>query len=64
MNARKVPEGYDDPTEVGNIRYAKDNMGNYFLKSAADYVVPVEQRLTVLRALDRILKMRYAVGIH
>jgi len=46
---------------VGNIRYARENMGNYFLKSASDYVVPVEQRLTVLRALDRIMKLRLAV---
>ncbi|CAF4618885.1 unnamed protein product [Rotaria sp. Silwood1] len=58
---KKKPEGYDDPAEVGNIRYAKDNMGNYFLKTASDYVVPVEQRLTVLRALDRIMKIRFVV---
>ena len=57
----KKPEGYDDPTEGGNIRYARDNMGNYFLKSASDYVVPTDQRLTVLRALDRIMKLRLAV---
>ncbi|CAF0758116.1 unnamed protein product [Rotaria sordida] len=57
---KKKPEGYADPVEVENIRYAKDNMGNYFLKSASDYVVPVEQRLTVLRALDRIMKLRFA----
>lgn len=36
-------------------------MGNYFLKTASDYVVPVEQRLTVLRGLDRITKLRLAV---
>jgi hypothetical protein len=36
-------------------------MGNYFLKTAPDYVVPAEQRLTVLRALDRIMKLRLAV---
>jgi len=36
-------------------------MGNYFLKSASDYVVPADQRLTVLRALDRIMKLRLAV---
>ena len=36
-------------------------MGNYFLKTAPDYVVPVDQRLTVLRALDRIMKIRSAV---
>jgi hypothetical protein len=36
-------------------------MGNYFLKTAPDYVVPPEQRLTVLRALDRIMKLRLAV---
>lgn len=58
---RKVPEGYDDPVELENIRYAREHMGNYFLKSASDYVVPLEQRLTVLRALDRIVKLRYAV---
>ncbi len=46
---------------MGNIRYARENMGNYFLKTASDYVVPVEQRLTVLRALDRIMKLRLAV---
>ena len=58
---KKKPEGYDDPSEAGNIRYARENMGNYFLKSALDYVVPLEQRLTVLRALDRITKIRLAV---
>lgn len=58
---KKKPEGYDDPIEVGNIRYARENMGNYFLKSAPDYVVPVDQRLTVLRAFDRFMKLRLAV---
>lgn len=37
-------------------------MGNYFLKSASDYVVPIDQRLTVLRALDRIKDLLLAVG--
>jgi hypothetical protein len=46
---------------VGNIRYARENMGNYFLKTASDYVVPSDQRLTVVRALDRIMKIRSAV---
>lgn len=59
---KKKPEGYDDPSEVENIRYAKENMGNYFLKTASDYVVPQEQRLTVLRGLDRLTKIRYAVN--
>jgi hypothetical protein len=36
-------------------------MGNYFLKTASDYVVPSDQRLTVVRALDRIMKIRSAV---
>jgi hypothetical protein len=58
---KKKPTGFDDPVEVENIRYARENMGNYFLKTASDYVVPVEQRLTVLRALDRIIKLRLAV---
>lgn len=61
MYQKKKPEGYDDPTEVANIRYARENMGNYSLKTAADFVVPAEQRLTVLRGLDRIVKLRYAV---
>ncbi|CAF5064995.1 unnamed protein product, partial [Rotaria socialis] len=29
---KKKPEGFDDPTEVDSIRYARENMGNYFLK--------------------------------
>ncbi|UJR37290.1 hypothetical protein I4U23_029999 [Adineta vaga] len=57
---KKKPEGYDDPTEVESIRFARENMGNYFLKTAPDYVVPADQRLTVLRALERIMKIRLA----
>ncbi|CAF3878718.1 unnamed protein product [Adineta steineri] len=60
LYSRKKPDGYDDPAEVDNIRYAKEHMGNYFLKTASNYVVPIDQRLTVLRALDRIMKIRYA----
>ncbi|CAF1167075.1 unnamed protein product, partial [Adineta ricciae] len=60
LYSKKKPEGYDDPAEVESIRFARENMGNYFLKTAPDYVVPTDQRLTVLRAVERITNIRLA----
>ena len=45
------------------IKEAKENMGDYKLKSAADYVVPDHLRMNVEKAASRLLVLKDLVRI-
>ncbi|KAL8598401.1 hypothetical protein ACOMHN_032678 [Nucella lapillus] len=54
----KPDDNYEDPSDVEAIREAKDNMGNYKLKTAKDYVVPDHLRMNVEKARGRLLVLK------
>jgi len=50
----KPGEDADDPRDVVAIAFAKRNMGDYKLKTAADYVVPEHQRVNAVKKLRQM----------
>jgi len=57
----KPDEGYQDPRDVAAIKEARENMGDYKLKTAKDYVVPEslrvnaeKKRIQLLNLLDQV----------
>ena len=53
----KPDENYQDPSDVGAIKEAKDNIGDYKLKTAEDYVVPEGQRVNAEIKLQQLLHL-------
>ncbi len=54
----KPDDDYEDPVDVAAIREARENMGDYKLKSAADYVVPDHLRMNTEKAKSRLLVLK------
>ncbi|XP_021372219.1 cilia- and flagella-associated protein 44-like isoform X2 [Mizuhopecten yessoensis] len=54
----KPDDDYEDPADVSAIKEAKDNMGDYKLKTAQDYVVPDHLRMNVEKARGRLLILK------
>lgn len=63
LYATKPDDDYEDPADVAAIKEAKDNMGDYKLKTATDYVVPDHLRMNVDKARGRLLILKDLVGI-
>ena len=63
LYASKPDDNYEDPADVEAIREAKDNMGDYKLKTAKDYVVPDHLRMNVEKARGRLLILKDQVEL-
>lgn len=59
----KPDDDYEDPADVAAIKEAKDNMGDYKLKTAKDYVVPDHLRMNVEKARGRLLILKDLVCV-
>ena len=57
----KPPDNYEDPADVRAIAYAKENMGDFKLKSSSDYVVPDHMRMNTKKARARLLEIKELV---
>jgi len=57
-----IDDDYEDPEDVAAIKYAQDNMGDYKLKTADDYVVPDHLRMNVEKAIMKLLVLKELVG--
>ena len=53
----KPDENYEDPKDKSAIKEAKENMGDYKLKTAKDYVVPESQRVNAEKKRLQLLKL-------
>ncbi|XP_052805423.1 cilia- and flagella-associated protein 44-like isoform X2 [Mya arenaria] len=58
LYATKPDDDYEDPEDISGIKEAKDNMGDYKLKTAHDYVVPDHLRMNVDKARGRLLVLK------
>ncbi|GFR82702.1 cilia- and flagella-associated protein 44-like [Elysia marginata] len=58
LYSRKPDDDYEDPQDVAAIKEAQENMGDYKLKTAADYVVPDHLRMNVDKARGRLLSIK------
>lgn len=59
----KPDDDYEDPADVAAIKEAKDNMGDYKLKTAKNYVVPDHLRMNVEKARGRLLILKDLVCV-
>lgn len=57
----KPDDNYEDPNDILAIREAQENMGDYKLKSADDYVVPDHLRMNVEKARIKLLLLKELV---
>ena len=63
LNTTKPDDDYEDPADISAIKEAKENMGDYKLKSASDYVVPDHMRMNAEKARARLIVLKELVGI-
>ena len=57
MYRSKPDEGYEDPKDLAAIKEARENMGDYKLKTAKDYVVPESQRVNAEKKRIQLLNL-------
>ncbi|XP_028405556.1 cilia- and flagella-associated protein 44-like [Dendronephthya gigantea] len=57
LYSSKPDDNYQDPKDVNAIKEAKDNIGDYKLKTADDYVVPEDQRVNAEIKLMQLLQL-------
>ncbi|XP_052253766.1 cilia- and flagella-associated protein 44-like isoform X2 [Dreissena polymorpha] len=60
----KPDDDYEDPSDIAAIKEAKDNMGDYKLKTANNYVVPDHLRMNVEKARGRLLILKDLIHEH
>lgn len=63
MYKNKPDENYEDPEDVAAIAQAKTNMGDFKLKTAANYVVPEHLRMDTERKRKQILSLQGLVRL-
>lgn len=57
----KPAEHADDPEELRLLQHFKQNMGDYKLKTASDYIVPESQRVSTETKRRQLLELRSQV---
>ena len=57
----KLPDNYENPSDVASIKYAEETIGDFKLKSSNDYVVPENQRMNVFKAVERLMQIKQYV---
>ncbi|XP_059142623.1 cilia- and flagella-associated protein 44-like isoform X2 [Physella acuta] len=58
LYSSKPDDDCEDPNDVAAIKEAQENMGDFKLKTAADYVVPDHLRMNVEKAQWRLLTIK------
>ena len=58
----KPDDNYEDPSDLSDIKSARENMSDYKLKSASDYVVPDHLRMNAEKAKARLLVLKDLVS--
>lgn len=61
LYSSKPDENYEDPVDVAMIKTAKENMGDYKLKTAEDYIVPEHLRMNTDKKRHQLLELRCLV---
>ena len=57
----KPSDDYEDPRDVAEIKFALENMGDFKLKTAANYVVPEHLRMNTARKLVQLATLQEEV---
>ena len=62
MYKEKPSENFEDPRDVAEIKYAMEHMGDFKLKTAANYVVPEHLRMNTARKLVQLMILQENVN--
>jgi hypothetical protein len=54
----KLPDNYENPLDLANIKFAEETIGDFKLKSSKDYVVPEKLRMNVFKAVERLMQIK------
>jgi hypothetical protein len=54
----RLPDNYENPQDLANIKYAEETIGDFKLKSSKDYVVPERLRMNVFKAVERLMQIK------
>jgi hypothetical protein len=57
----RLPDGYENPDDLAQIKYAEDTIGDFKLKSSPHFVVPENQRMNVYKAVERLMQIKQFV---
>ena len=57
----RLPDGYENPDDLSQIKYAEDTIGDFKLKSSPHFVVPENQRMNVYKAVERLMQIKQFV---
>ncbi|KAK2814871.1 hypothetical protein Q7C36_023137 [Tachysurus vachellii] len=58
LYATKPSEDYEDPEDLRAIQLAKENIGDFKLKTAKDYTVPKHMRMNVEKKTAQLVKLQ------
>jgi hypothetical protein len=58
----RLPDDYENPEDLANIKFAEENLGDFKLKSSKDFIVPEEERMNVYKAVERLMKIKQFVS--
>lgn len=61
LSDERLPDDYENPEDVKNIKYAEENLGDFKLKSSDNYVVPEKLRMNVYKAVERLMQIKQFV---
>lgn len=59
----KLPDGYENPEDLANIKNAEETIGDFKLKSSDDYVVSENDRMNVFKAVERLMMIKKFVNL-
>ncbi|CAF0711556.1 unnamed protein product [Brachionus calyciflorus] len=54
----KLPDDYENPDDLANIKHAEETLGDFKLKSSDDYVVSENERMNVYKAVERLMMIK------
>lgn len=60
----RLPDGYENPDDLAQIKYAEDTIGDFKLKSSPHFVVPENQRMNVYKAVERLMQIKQFVKLN
>lgn len=61
LMSSRLPDNYENPDDLANIKYAEDNLGDFKLKTSDNYIVPENQRMNVFKAVERLMQIKQFV---
>lgn len=58
----KLPDEYENPDDLANIKNAEETIGDFKLKSSDNYVVSENDRMNVFKAVERLMMIKKIVN--